>query len=88
MTLAISCAPDIGLGYTYQTLDVYEENTCNYRIILPSIMGCPTQCLTGTNLCNGHGVCGYNSDAKRSQCFCFSGWGDGMCGTGACACSA
>ena len=60
---------------------VREENVCDYRVYIPSLAGCPLECRTGGNLCNGAGVCGYNADASRSQCFCFSGYGGNRCDT-------
>lgn len=51
---------------------------------IPSIIGCPSECRTGvTSLCNGHGVCGFNTDAKRSQCYCYNGFQGASCGAAA-----
>ena len=66
-------------------VSVREENTCDYRVQIPSLAGCPLECTTGGNLCNGHGVCGYNNDAQRTQCYCYNGWGGNRCDTGECA---
>lgn len=68
-----------------ETVTVSEVNNCEYSATMYSIAGCPLECLTGGAMCNGHGVCGYNSDAMQSQCFCYSNWGGDKCGTGACA---
>jgi hypothetical protein len=58
---------------------VFERNTCDYQIELKSIAGCPTQCINNGLLCANNGVCGYDTDAKRSKCFCFSGFTGGDC---------
>ncbi len=50
---------------------------------MSSVAACPTQCRTGGSLCNGNGVCGYNTDALRSQCFCYNGFSGSMCASGA-----
>jgi hypothetical protein len=50
---------------------------------MASIAGCPLQCRTGSTLCNGNGACGYNTDAKRSQCFCYTGFTGSSCASGA-----
>lgn len=50
------------------------------RLQIPSIVGCPSECRTGpTTLCNGHGVCGFNTDAKKSQCYCYTGFTGQSC---------
>lgn len=84
LSLELTCDPSINPGSaTYADgVSVREENTCDYRVQIPSLAGCPLECVTGSNLCNGHGVCGFNSDAQRSQCYCYGGWAGGRCDTG------
>ena len=48
---------------------------------IPSIVGCPSECRTGaTSLCSRNGVCGFNADKQRSQCYCYSGYSGSTCG--------
>lgn len=86
LSLELTCDPTVDpASATYAAgLTVREENTCDYRVQVPSLAGCPLECQTGKNLCNGHGVCGYNTDAQRSQCYCFNNWAGARCETGAC----
>lgn len=80
--LQVTCAliPP-GPGSYSQGVSVQEVNNCAYQVTLPSIAGCPTQCLTGSNLCSGNGVCGYNTDAGKSQCYCYNGFEGPQCGS-------
>jgi hypothetical protein len=79
----IQCAPgsisDYGAAY------VYETNSCDYRIQLRSVAGCPSVCQTGATVCNGKGICGYDTDNKVSACFCNSGFSGAQCGASAAA---
>ena len=79
-SLEVLCA-NVLPSNSYTLSSVREENTCDYRLQFPSITGCPLQCLTngGNTICNNNGVCGYNADAQRSQCFCYSGYGGNQC---------
>lgn len=81
LSLELTCDPNADPTIYTTGVTVREENVCDYRVQLPSLAGCPLECQTGGNLCNGHGVCGFNTDAGRSQCFCYSGWADAKCGT-------
>lgn len=57
---------------------IVEYIKCAYRITLSSIYGCPLECGIGEReVCNGHGVCGFDVDLKRARCFCNTNyWGD------------
>jgi len=59
---------------------VNEINNCEYSVTMYSIAGCPLECLTGGSLCNGHGVCGFNTDLQKSQCYCYTNWAGDRCG--------
>lgn len=76
-TVSVQCAP-IVLA-TVGTATVFERNKCDYQMELKSIAGCPTQCINNGLLCANNGVCGYDTDAKRSKCFCYSGFTGGDC---------
>jgi hypothetical protein len=78
-TLSLQCAGSTPIGFLYPDATVFERNTCDYQIELKSIAGCPTQCINNGLLCANNGVCGYDTDAKRSKCFCFSGFTGGDC---------
>ena len=75
------CSATQGSLGAFAAANVVEANTCDYRAQLKSLAGCPTTCITGNSLCSGAGVCGYNTDAKRVQCFCNSGYSGAQCGT-------
>jgi hypothetical protein len=81
MSLELMCALTQPSVAAYSTASVREENTCSYRVQLPSIAGCPLQCRApgDTALCSGNGVCGFNTDAGASQCYCYAGWSGGLC---------
>ena len=78
-SIELLCAPTQGTPATFSTSSVLEANVCDYRVQLKSLAGCPTACITGSTLCNGNGICGYNTDAKRSQCFCNAGASGAQC---------
>jgi hypothetical protein len=63
----------------YESAFVYETNSCNYRIQLRSVAGCPAVCQTGRSVCNGNGICGYDTDNKVSTCFCNAGFSGAQC---------
>lgn len=80
MSLEVVCAPLAGtFALSDQSVSVREENTCDYRVQIPSLAGCPTDCLTGTTVCNNNGACGFNKDSNRAQCYCYTGYGGAMC---------
>lgn len=81
LSLELTCDPTVDPSSATYTagLTVREENTCDYRVQVPSLAGCPLECQTGKNLCNGNGVCGFNVDAQRSQCYCFNNFAGSRC---------
>ena len=85
LSLEIVCAALLPSVAAYSSASVREENTCSYRVQLPSIAGCPLECraVTDSVLCSGHGVCGYNVDAVASQCYCHAGWSGSLCSAAA-----
>ena len=85
MSLEIVCANVAGTPSSYSAVSVREENTCSYRVQLPSISGCPLECRapSDTAICSKQGVCGYNGDLGKSQCYCFDGYTGTLCATAA-----
>lgn len=49
---------------------------------MKSPAGCPVACQTGKTVCNGNGLCAYDTDAKTSSCFCNTGVSGPQCGGG------
>ena len=80
-SVEILCAP--GSVADYASTYVYESNSCDYRIQIKSVAGCPSTCQTGASVCSGNGICGYDTDNKVSMCFCNSGFSGPQCGGGA-----
>jgi len=80
-SVEVLCSATQGNLVSFGAANVVEANTCDYRAQLKSLAGCPTACITGNTLCSGSGVCGFNTDAKRTQCFCNSGYSGATCGT-------
>ena len=71
-TLSLLCAP-MPVGTLSTSASVFELNACDYRMELKSIAGCPTECTASSgSICSGSGVCGYDTDGRRSRCYCFS----------------
>ena len=67
-----------------QTERVYEDVACEYRIDVKSRFGCPLQCTggaksAGSQVCGGHGVCGYDATNSKAKCFCNEGWTGSYC---------
>lgn len=81
LSIEIVCAPAAGSPARYSTASVREENTCSYRVQLPSIAGCPLECRAPGDaaVCSSRGVCGYNTDARVSQCYCYDGATGALC---------
>ena len=72
-----------GAGSTdFSTASVYETNSCDYRIQLRTVAGCPVACQTGATVCSGAGICAYDTDNKVSACFCNAGAAGPQCGGG------
>jgi hypothetical protein len=95
-TVELQCAP-VSIGATPPLFaNVFEtDGLCKYRMILQSIAGCPTACITNNgggggpaSICSGNGVCGYDSDNQYSKCFCYAGSTGPGCGSAAAAASA
>lgn len=80
-SVEVLCSATQGSVAAFNGGSVVEANSCDYRLQVKSLAGCPTACITGNTLCSGAGVCGFNSDARRVQCFCNSGYSGGTCGT-------
>lgn len=67
--------------------DVVEDVACRYHIILRGRVGCPTECPrvqssgigSHARVCNGTGVCRYNSKKQTPQCYCDQGWSGPDC---------
>jgi hypothetical protein len=78
-SIELLCAPTQGNMASFAAASVVETNTCDYRVQLKSLAGCPTACITGNTLCNGNGICGYNTDSQRNQCFCNAGANGAQC---------
>lgn len=79
LRLVFQCSHDTSNKFDQE--QVTETNTCHYYIQLNTIHGCPTQCLDSkaTTICSGNGICGYDTDAGRSRCFCNSGYAGSTC---------
>jgi len=68
-------------------IEKFEQNVidesahCEYAITIESEYACPTQCGFGggQKMCNAHGVCGFDSDAKTARCFCNEGYSGSGC---------
>ncbi len=70
----------MGPAASFANLSVVEIGTCNYRLQMLSLAGCPLECVTGSSQCNGRGMCGYDTDSKRTHCFCNNGATGAQCG--------
>lgn len=81
LSIDLQCAPVPQSSLNATSYSVFEQNVCNYNVQIKSLAGCPTSCLTGlgSSICSNSGRCGYNSDAKRGQCFCFTGYQGTFC---------
>jgi hypothetical protein len=56
---------------------VNEDITCGYNAMIFSKLGCPTECQTPStsgHLCNGHGICDYDTSQSVARCFCDTNW--------------
>ena len=78
-TVSLLCAP-VAPQAVYTGANVFELNTCDYRMELKSSAGCPQECTGGgASICGGNGVCGYDTDSQRSKCFCYTGFSGAGC---------
>lgn len=80
LTLNFKCSKSAGIEQIDQNV-MDESAHCKYEITIESQYACPTQCGFGGghSLCNDHGVCGYDSDAKTARCFCNEGFTGNGC---------
>ena len=65
---------------------VLESDMCTYDIFVNTASGCPLECpfvpnptTSEPNLCNGHGVCGFDSEGGKARCFCNGGYSGPDC---------
>lgn len=59
-------------------IEITSNTVDKFTINFPTIYACPKSCITGNNLCNGHGICGVSSD-QGSTCLCDEGYIGDMC---------
>ena len=78
-TVSLLCAPVPTSTAFPPDANVFELNTCDYRMELKSVAGCPTQCTSGGVICGGNGVCGFDTDTSYSKCFCYTGFAGSGC---------
>lgn len=73
LALNFKCAPKT--ISKIEDLIIDESAHCEYDITIDSEYACPLECgLADTgSVCSAHGLCGYDSDAKRSRCYCNQG---------------
>jgi len=73
MALNFKCTPKT--VSKIEDLVIDESAHCEYDITIDSEYACPLECgLAATgSVCSAHGLCGYDSDAKRSRCYCNEG---------------
>jgi hypothetical protein len=56
-------------------LSALEPTKCEYHMTMKSYYGCPLECpITSNGLCNSHGHCSYDTNAKKPYCYCNHGW--------------
>lgn len=83
-SVELLCGP-VAPATQYPQASVIELNSCDYRMQLKSIAGCPTECLATGSICSNNGVCGWDTDTLRSKCFCYTGFEGAQCGTASAA---
>jgi hypothetical protein len=74
------CTPEVG-GINSDVL-VVESSLCAYDVAIRGIHGCPSQCIPDVNsdlLCNGQGVCGWDTYSNAASCFCYTGYSGPQC---------
>ncbi|KAK8791075.1 hypothetical protein WA158_005706 [Blastocystis sp. Blastoise] len=55
--------------------ETVQETNCVYILQLQSIFGCPLECSVSKNrLCGGNGVCRFDTDTRKSHCYCNTGY--------------
>lgn len=72
-TIFLPCSPDATASVEQQRI---SEDACSYTITIPTRAACPLECpiSPSSGICGGNGFCGYDAAAKRSRCFCHSGY--------------
>jgi len=79
LEIAFPCSQEINIP---DKESVEEVSQCVYKLIVPSIYGCPTQCgVKDRQLCNAKGVCRYDETKSASRCFCDDGFTGDDCGS-------
>ena len=66
---------------TFEKQVIDEAAHCTYAISVESEYACPLECGFGSAgaMCGGHGLCRYDTDAKKARCFCNSGHAGAGC---------
>jgi hypothetical protein len=79
LAIKFKCAKSGLENIEQQVID--ESKHCQYDITIESEYACPTECGFGsaTSMCANHGICRYDTDAKRARCFCNRGWRGAGC---------
>lgn len=73
LKLVLVCDADVST--VSGSVAVEEVGYCSYEVFLRTAYGCPVECpIINNQLCNGHGICGYNTDSNRAACYCNVGW--------------
>lgn len=79
LEIAFPCTEDMNIP---DEETVEETSECVYKLLVPSIYGCPTQCgVKDRKLCNDKGVCRFDETQSASRCFCDDGWEGDDCGS-------
>jgi len=70
-TVRLVCASPADAGIT----QVDEITECKYRAEFKHPAACPKQCPAGDRgVCGGNGLCGFDTDAAATRCFCNVGY--------------
>jgi len=79
LILNFKCSKSHIEKFERQVID--EDSHCAYAITIDSEYACPVECGFGSSgsMCNNHGVCRYDTDAKRARCFCNQGYTGAGC---------
>jgi len=79
LAINFKCAKNKVETFEKQIID--ESAHCTYAISLESEYACPTECGFGSagSMCNNHGICRYDTDAKKARCFCNNGFSGPGC---------
>ncbi len=79
-TVFLECADVNGFSISGQRV-VEEQGSCQYSITIPSRYACPLECPVSRSagLCSGKGLCAFDRDSNKSQCFCDTGYEGADC---------